>query len=42
MTNDKIQMSNESINDKLFNYLDFNDLFGFWDLDFGIFKQKIY
>jgi hypothetical protein len=29
MSNDKIQMTNESLNDKSLNYLDFNDSFGF-------------
>ncbi len=28
-------MTNESINDKSLNYLDFNYSFGFWNLDFG-------
>jgi len=35
MTNDKIPMTNESLNDKSLNDLDLNYSFGFWNLDFG-------
>ncbi len=39
MKNDKSQMTNESLNDKSLNYLDFNYSFGFWILSLEVLKD---